>query len=207
MVVSQASFLAGRSLVVYAVREWHGTREAGAHDRQRRGSVEHGLSAAEVSAAEAVGLNVTGTVGLSVAGLAGGADMDGAALLTYIRERYMYGNHSAIVIQILTAWEAYGELFHEWRSVWESDSDEYRLMWALRLGVNMAGTFVNQQVRSASRRPLSRDRDLPSKKLSRTLNEGEEDSCEESKEAPTPVESKGKTGQTMTAAPTSLYLL
>ena len=56
---------------------------------------------------------------------------------------------------------------------------------------------------AASRRPISRDRDLPSKKLSRTSNKGEEDSCEESGGAPTPVESKakGQTGQTMTAAP------
>ena len=29
---------------MYAAREWHGTREAVAHDRQRRGSAEHGLS-------------------------------------------------------------------------------------------------------------------------------------------------------------------
>ena len=29
---------------MYAAREWHGIREAGAHDRQRRGSVELGLS-------------------------------------------------------------------------------------------------------------------------------------------------------------------
>ena len=93
--------------------------------------VAGGYGAAEVSAAEAAGLNVTGTEGLSVAGLAGGAGYDEAALLTYIRKRY--GNHSAVVIQILTAWEAYGELFHEWRSVWESDSDEYRAMRALRL--------------------------------------------------------------------------
>ena len=37
-------------------------------------------------------------------------------LLGYIRRRY--GNHAGTVIQILTAWEAYGELFSEWRAAW-----------------------------------------------------------------------------------------
>ena len=60
---------------------------------------------------------------------------------------------------------------------------------------------------AASRRPISRDRDLPSKRLSKHFTQARSDSCEEPGEGPTPVASKGKTGQTMTAAPTSLYLL
>ena len=56
---------------------------------------------------------------------------DKAAILSYIRKRY--GNHSQVVIQILTAWEAYGEVFGEWRAAWEGDSDEYRAERALRM--------------------------------------------------------------------------
>ena len=37
------------------------------------------------------------------------------------------------MIQILTAWEAYGQLFTEWRAEWTADSDEYRAKRALRL--------------------------------------------------------------------------
>ena len=77
----------------------------------------------------AAGLNTTGTGNLSLSGLRGGSDQTG--LLSYIRTRF--GNHSAVVIQIMTAWEAFGELFGEWRAVWESDTDEYRAKRALRL--------------------------------------------------------------------------
>lgn len=52
-------------------------------------------------------------------------------IVKYIRRRY--GNHSAVVIKILTAWEAFGELFSQWRAEWTGDSDEYRAMRALRL--------------------------------------------------------------------------
>ena len=82
--------------------------------------------AAEVGAA---GLDPTSTAGLSIAGLKGDADREG--ILAYIQKRY--GNHSDVVIQILTAWEAFGELFGEWRAVWESDTDPYRAKRALQL--------------------------------------------------------------------------
>ena len=50
-------------------------------------------------------------------------------------------------------------------------------------------------------------RRIRSKKPSKHFTLARSDSCEEPGEGPTPVASKGKTGQTMTAAPTSLYLL
>jgi hypothetical protein len=37
------------------------------------------------------------------------------------------------VLQILNAWEMYGELFYEWRAEWTGDSDEYRAKRALQL--------------------------------------------------------------------------
>ena len=33
----------------------------------------------------------------------------------------------------MQAWEAFGELFHEWRSEWTADTQEYRAKRALRL--------------------------------------------------------------------------
>ena len=48
----------------------------------------------------------------------------------YIRERY--GNQAGVVLQILAAFEAYGELFAEWRTEWEADTDEYRAQRALK---------------------------------------------------------------------------
>ena len=88
--------------------------------------VAGGYGAAEVRSAEEAGLNPAGTDSLSISRLRGAADYEGsrAALLTYIRERY--GNQAGVVIQILTAWEAFGELFVEWRAEWTGDSDEYR---------------------------------------------------------------------------------
>ena len=56
---------------------------------------------------------------------------DRESLLSYIRTRY--GNQAGVVIKILTAFEAYGELFHEWRAPWDSETDAYRAKRALRL--------------------------------------------------------------------------
>ena len=93
--------------------------------------VPGGVGAAEVGAAQAAGSDPTGTGDLSISGLLGAVDLDRSALLIYIRKRY--GNHSAVVIQILVAWEAYGELYGEWRAEWEEDTDAYRAKRALRL--------------------------------------------------------------------------
>ena len=91
-----------------------------------------GFGAAEVVAA---GVQPTDTAHLSLDSLNGAAelDLDRKALLSYVRERY--GNHASVVLQILTAWEAFGALFSEWRAAWDDDdgSDEYRAKRALRL--------------------------------------------------------------------------
>ena len=83
--------------------------------------------------AVAAGLDPAGTSDISIDGLQGasGLDASNASLLSYIRRRY--GNHAGLVIQILTAWEAYGELFYEWRAEWTGDTDDYRARRALRL--------------------------------------------------------------------------
>ena len=91
------------------------------------------VGAAEVAAvAAAHGKDPTGTVHLSLDGLHGAADLDSKELvLSYIRKKY--GNLSGSIIQILTAYEAYGVLFSEWRAPWACDSDEYRAKGSLRL--------------------------------------------------------------------------
>ena len=68
---------------------------------------------------------------LSVSSLAGFESAPDDAILVYIQQKY--GNRAGVVIQILTAWEAYGQLFTEWRAEWTADSDEYRAKRALRL--------------------------------------------------------------------------
>jgi hypothetical protein len=87
--------------------------------------VQGGYGASEVTPAAA------GTSHLSVDALAGSEVADREAVLSYVRKKY--GNQAGVVIQILTAWEAYGMLFSEWRAAWEGDSDEYRAKRALRL--------------------------------------------------------------------------
>ena len=84
-----------------------------------------GYGAAEVCES---GLDPASTAHLSIDELQGTAG-DRASILSYLRQRY--GNQAGVVIQILTAWEAYGELFAEWRSPWESDTDPYRAKRAL----------------------------------------------------------------------------
>ena len=80
------------------------------------------------------GVDPMSTDHLSISELAGAADLEsscGDGILSYIRKRY--GNNASKVIQILRAWEAYGELFSEWRGAWVGDSDEYRAKRALQL--------------------------------------------------------------------------
>ena len=80
------------------------------------------------------GVDPTDTSHLSLDELNGAAELeDRTAILSYIRKKY--GNHAAVVIQILTAWEAYGALFYEWRAPWDDDdgSDAYRAKRALCL--------------------------------------------------------------------------
>ena len=94
--------------------------------------VPGGLGAGEVAAAaDEVGQGPAGTSHLTLSGLHGLADHDGAKLLSHIRSRY--GNHSQSVIKIMQTWEAYGELFHEWRAEWTCDTEEYRAKRALQL--------------------------------------------------------------------------
>ena len=93
--------------------------------------VPGGHGADEVAAAQ---VDPANTSHLSVEALHGAADHGAAdrdAVLSYIRKKY--GNQAAVVIQILTAFEAYGGLFSEWRAPWEGDSDAYRAQRALRL--------------------------------------------------------------------------
>ena len=66
--------------------------------------VQGGHGAAEVAAA---GVDPTDTSHLSLDDLKGEEDRE--TVLSYIRQKY--GNHAGVVIQILTAWEAYGNLF------------------------------------------------------------------------------------------------
>jgi hypothetical protein len=73
-------------------------------------------------------LSISDLTGAACLGNAGSGQ---APILSYLRKRY--GNHAETVIQIMKAWETYGELFSEWRGVWEGDSDEYRAKRALRL--------------------------------------------------------------------------
>ena len=89
-----------------------------------------GYGAAEVAAA---GIDPSDTSHLSLSDLIGSSELGATSesILAYIRQKY--GNLSGVVIQILSAWEAYGELFSEWRTAWEADSDEYRAKRALRL--------------------------------------------------------------------------
>ena len=92
------------------------------------------LGAAEVAAAEAAGLDPAGSGSVSLGELRGEKDvtpLQSTEIRNYIRKRY--GNHSAVVLKILNAWEAYGELFYEWRAEWTGDSDEYRAKRALQL--------------------------------------------------------------------------
>jgi hypothetical protein len=121
------------SLAKAAEPEKPPAKKAKAVSRKDRHSTHTSFGQAEVQAA---GIDTTSTDHLSVADLTGAAAMGNggsgqAAVLSYLRERY--GNHAATVIQILKAWEAYGELFVEWRAEWEGDSDAYRAKRALRL--------------------------------------------------------------------------
>jgi hypothetical protein len=105
--------------------------KATARKDRHTGPVVRGYGAKEVVAS---GLDPTGTSHLSLDQLNGAAELeDRTVVLSYIREKY--GNHASTVIQILTAWEAYGNLFCEWRAPWKDDdgSDEYRAKRALRL--------------------------------------------------------------------------
>ena len=92
--------------------------------------VAGGFGRAEV---EAANVDPASTDHLSISDLAGANALGESQLgvLSYIRGRY--GNHSGSVIQIMKAWEAYGELFSEWRLEWNGDSDEYRAKRALRM--------------------------------------------------------------------------
>ena len=90
--------------------------------------VPGGVGVSEVAAAKAAGVDTDAVV--SIAGLKGDVGESGEGVRTYVRERY--GNQAAVVIQILTAFEAYGELFAEWRAPWEADTDEYRAQRALQ---------------------------------------------------------------------------
>jgi hypothetical protein len=105
-------------------------KKAKASSRKDRHSapVQGGHGAAEVAAA---GVDPTNTSHLSLDDLNGEGDRE--AVLSYIRQKY--GNHSSVVIQILTAWEAYGNLFSEWRASWDDDdgSDAYSAKRSLRL--------------------------------------------------------------------------
>jgi hypothetical protein len=97
-------------------------------DRQTA-PIKGGFGAKEV---ESAGIDPSDTSHLSLTDLAGASELGDSrqSILSYIREKY--GNNAETVIQILTAWEAYGDLFSEWRAVWEGDSDEYRAKRALR---------------------------------------------------------------------------
>jgi hypothetical protein len=86
-------------------------------DRHKAGGAGPRFGGAEV------GPGAAGTSGLSISGLRGDEDSN-STILEYVRSRY--GNHASTVIAILTAWEAYGALFMEWREPWESDTDAYR---------------------------------------------------------------------------------
>ena len=77
------------------------------------------------------GIDPLSTDHLSLDSLLDSETADHPKLLAYLRGRY--GNQAETVIQILTTFEAYGELFHEWRAPWDSDTDEYRAKRALQL--------------------------------------------------------------------------
>ena len=131
-------FYKGGSVVtsLEAAAEAPPAKKAKAVSRKDRhtASVHGGFGQAEVQAAE---IDPSNTGHLSIANLTGAADMakGGEAsqldILSYLRQRY--GNHTSVVIQILKAWDAFGELFAEWRAEWEGDSDAYRAKRALRL--------------------------------------------------------------------------
>ena len=96
---------------------------------RHKAPISGSVGAAEVAAA---GIDPTSTAHLSLDGLQGAADLDSKELvLSYIRKKY--GNLSGTIIQILTAYEAYGMLFSAWRAPWTSDSDEYRAKRSLQL--------------------------------------------------------------------------
>ena len=84
--------------------------------------------AEEVASAATAELDPSGTSGLSLEALQGEGTPE---ILSHIRSRY--GNHAEVVIKIMHAWEAFGELFSEWRAEWTADTDEYRARRALRL--------------------------------------------------------------------------
>ena len=93
--------------------------------------VSGGYGAAEVGAS---GVDPAGTSHLSLDELNGATEQeDSQAILSYIRSKY--GNQAGVVIQILTAFEAYGALFAEWRNTWDDDdgSDAYRAKRSLQL--------------------------------------------------------------------------
>ena len=97
--------------------------KTGRKDRHTASSSTYG--AAEVDAA---GIDPAQTLHLSISEL---QKVSTPETLKYIRSRY--GNHAEIVIKILSAWEAYGELFSEWRAAWTGDTDEYRARRALQM--------------------------------------------------------------------------
>ena len=68
---------------------------------------------------------------LSLDDLLDAETVDRPKLIAHLRTRC--GNQVETVIKILAAYEAYGELFHEWRAQWDSDTDEYRAKRALQL--------------------------------------------------------------------------
>eukprot|EP00966_Prymnesium_polylepis_P275930 6375400-Prymnesium_polylepis.1 len=69
---------------------------------------------------QAAGVDPMSTDHLSISDLTGAACLGNAGsgqapILSYLRKRY--GNHAETVIQIMKAWETYGELFSEWAPV------------------------------------------------------------------------------------------
>jgi hypothetical protein len=88
-----------------------------------------GYGATEV---EEAGIDPSDASHLSLTELIGESELGDTreSILSYIRKRY--GNQAGIVIQILTAWEAFGELFTEWRAKWDADTDPYRAKRALQ---------------------------------------------------------------------------
>lgn len=81
---------------------------------------------------EEAGINPSDTSHLSLTALIGESELRDTreSILSYIRNRY--GNQAGIVIQILTAWEAFGELLTEWRAKWDARTDPYRAKRALQ---------------------------------------------------------------------------
>lgn len=94
--------------------------------KDRHTAPASGLGAAEVTATEA------GIDGVSISDLKGAHALEGGGegVRQYIREGY--DNQAAVVLQILAAFEAYGELFAEGRTEWEADTDAYRAQRALQ---------------------------------------------------------------------------